>query len=422
VFIFAPPFVVFVQVPIRCCDYVDRRWNPSVRRPDEICSAPTFHMIMDQTERLSRLIADIYDAAIDPSLWSAVLGETARYIGGSSAALFSKDATTDSGNVYYESGTDPHYRQLYFDKYVKLDPVTTGQFFAEIEQPISVADLMPYGEFLETRFYREWVQPQGVVDFLAAVLDKSATGAALFGVFRHQRDGIVDDHARRRMRLIVPHIRRAVMIGRLIDQKAAEAAAFADTFDKFGAGICLVDAEGRIVHANVACRAILDASDFLSGTCGRIGARDGKIDKTLRELFAAANEGDLAAVTGSMALPLRAQDGTRYVAHALPLASGARRLAGIAYSATMALFIRKVAVETLSSPDIIARAYKLTPTELRVLLAIVDIGGVPEVASALGVAETTIKTHLGRLFRKTGVSRQADLVKIVAGFSKPLAG
>jgi PAS domain-containing protein len=211
-------------------------------------------MIMDPTERLSRLISAIYDAALDPSLWSAVLGDAARYIGGSSAALFSKDATTDSGNVYYESGTDPHYRQLYFDKYVKLDPVTTGQFFAEVEQPISVADLMSYDEFLETRFYREWVRPQGVADFLAAVLDKSATSAALFGVFRHQRDGIIDDHARRRMRLIVPHIRRAVLIGRLIDRKAAEAAALADTFDNFAAGICLIDAEGRIIHANAAGR------------------------------------------------------------------------------------------------------------------------------------------------------------------------
>lgn len=30
--------------------------------------------------------------------------------------------------------------------------------------------------------------------------------------------------------------------------------------------------------------------------------------------------------------------------------------------------------------------YKLTPIEVRVLFAIVDIGGVPEVAAALGVA------------------------------------
>jgi DNA-binding CsgD family transcriptional regulator len=66
--------------------------------------------------------------------------------------------------------------------------------------------------------------------------------------------------------------------------------------------------------------------------------------------------------------------------------------------------------------------YKLTPTELRVLLAIFEVGGVPEVAEALGVADSTVKTHIGRLFAKTGTSRQADLVKIVAGFAGPLIG
>ena len=58
--------------------------------------------------------------------------------------------------------------------------------------------------------------------------------------------------------------------------------------------------------------------------------------------------------------------------------------------------------------------------ELRVLLAIVEVGGVPEVAEALGVARTTVKTHLGRLYEKTGARRQADLVKLVAGLANPL--
>ena len=77
----------------------------------------------------------------------------------------------------------------------------------------------------------------------------------------------------------------------------------------------------------------------------------------------------------------------------------------------------------MESPvDILAQAYKLTPTELRVLLSIIDVGGVPETAQALGIAETTVKTHLYRLFDKLGVSRQADLVKLVAGYSDPLVG
>ena len=74
----------------------------------------------------------------------------------------------------------------------------------------------------------------------------------------------------------------------------------------------------------------------------------------------------------------------------------------------------------------VLRAYgadiELTPAELRVLMALVEIGGVPEVAPVLGIAETTVRTHLRHLFEKTGTSRQADLVKIVAGFASPLVG
>jgi DNA-binding CsgD family transcriptional regulator len=370
-----------------------------------------------QAEQLSHFIGEIYDAAIDASQWSAVLGKAAKFIGGPSAALFSKDAAKGAGNIYYECGTDPYYRQLYFEKYVKLDPATTGHFFAEVEQPISIIDLMAYDEFLETRFYREWVRPQGYVDLAAAVLDKSLTSVAMFGVFRHARDGVVNEETRRRMRLIVPHIRRAVLVTRLIDLRSSEAATFADTLDGLSAGLCLVDADGRVVHANIAGRALLDTVELMLESGARLATRDGKIDNSLRELFS----GDAAIGTQGIALPLKAQDGTRYVAHVLPLTSGARSLAGTTYSATAAWFIRKSEIEVPSSAEVIARAYKLTPTELRVLLAIVEVGGVPEVAAALGVAETTVKTHLGNVFGKTGAGRQADLVKIAAGFSTPFA-
>ena len=56
------------------------------------------------------------------------------------------------------------------------------------------------------------------------------------------------------------------------------------------------------------------------------------------------------------------------------------------------------------------------------LLAVVEVGGVPEVAEALGIGEATVKTHLQRLFGKTETRRQADLVKLVAAFSNPLVG
>jgi DNA-binding CsgD family transcriptional regulator/PAS domain-containing protein len=377
---------------------------------------------MGHEAQLFELIGEIYDAALDPSLWSEVVGKAGHFVGGPAASIFSKSPMAGTGNVYYEFGIDPYYRDLYFEKYLKLDPATTGHYFADIGQPIAIADLMPYDEFLETQFYKEWAQPQGRVDFVSAVLDKSVTSAALFGVFRSERDGVVDGDTRRRMRLIVPHIRRAVLVGRLIDLKSAEAATFADTLDGLSAGICLVDASGRIVHANAACHVVLDAGDLFSMAGGRLAARDAEIDQTLQKLFAAAGDGDVAIGTQGIALPLIGQDGARCVAHVLPLTSGARRLTGVAYTAVAAVFIRKAVLESPSPPEVVARTYKLTPTELRVLLAIVEVGGVPEVALALGVAETTIKTHLGRLFIKTGAVRQADLVKIVAGYASPLIG
>jgi DNA-binding NarL/FixJ family response regulator len=119
-------------------------------------------------------------------------------------------------------------------------------------------------------------------------------------------------------------------------------------------------------------------------------------------------------------VPLTAHDGERHVAHVLPLTSGARRPAGSAYRASAALFVHKTSLDTPSPPEVLATTYKLTPTELRVLVAIVEVGSVPDAAEALGVVETTVKTHLSRLFQKTGASRQAGLVKLVAGFSSPL--
>jgi DNA-binding CsgD family transcriptional regulator len=64
----------------------------------------------------------------------------------------------------------------------------------------------------------------------------------------------------------------------------------------------------------------------------------------------------------------------------------------------------------------------LTAMELRVLLGIVQIGGGRLVAQDLGIAETTVRTHLKHLFEKTGTNRQVDLVKLVAAFESPFAG
>jgi hypothetical protein len=177
---------------------------------------------VNESEALSGLVGHIYDAAIDPGFWPDALRETARFVGGCSAAIYSKDPTSHSGGVLYDDGgLTLAYRELYFERYVQLDPATTRHFFTEIGELVATVDIMPYAEFEQSRFYREWVRPQQLVDFVSTVLDRSGTSASMFGVFRHERDGIVDEATRHRMHLVVPHVRRAALIGRALEQHSA---------------------------------------------------------------------------------------------------------------------------------------------------------------------------------------------------------
>jgi len=257
---------------------------------------------------------------------------------------------------------------------------------------------------------------------LNVALDKTATSAAMYCVFRHERHGLADDEMRRRMRLIAPHIRRAVLIGRAIDLKTAEAATFADTVDGLGAGLFFIDAGARIVHANASGHAMLAQGSLLRVVDGRLVPIDTSAELTLNDVYAMAERGDEAVGVKGIAVPLLALDGERHVAHVLPLTSGARRRAGARYAAAAAMLVQKAALDTPSPQEVIRKLYKLTPTELRVLLAIVQVDGVIEAAEMLGIAESTVKTHLHRVFAKTGAKRQAELVKLVAGYVSPFVG
>jgi DNA-binding CsgD family transcriptional regulator len=375
-----------------------------------------------EAEAVSSLIGNIYDAALDPGLWQTVVEGIAGYVPGAFVNLFSQDATRKTAEAFYTYGIDQKYLDLYFQKYIHLNPMFPATLFFETGRILIEADIIPKSEFNETRFFKEWVRPQGLIDTMAAILEKTATSVAGIAVGRGEREGPVDDEALRRMSLIVPHVRRAIAIGKVIDLHKVEAAALADTLDGIAAAMILVGINGRIVHANVSGHALLAEGKILRGTGGTLSAIDPQVNQTLHDIFSAASRGDITMGVKGIAVPLSEHDGEHWLAHILPLTSGARRKAGTEYSAIAAVFVRKAALDLPHPLEALAGAYKLTATEMRVLLAVVQVGGVPDIAPVLGIAETTVKTHLARLFAKTGTQRQADLVKLVAGYISPLAG
>jgi DNA-binding CsgD family transcriptional regulator len=399
---------------------MDLRAHFANRHREDFCDADRiYEAMMDDSEELTKLVGVIYDAALDPRLWTAALEGCAQFANGAGAALFSKDANSKNGDMFYETGGSAHYRQLYFDKYIHLDPFTTGQFFASIDVPISTLELVSDDDYLESRFYKEWVQPQGIADCLTTVLDRSDTSAAMLGIFRDEGRGFADDEMRRRVRLIAPHVRRSVMIGRAIDLSRSETETFANVLDGLAASVIFVTPNCRITHTNKSARLMLAAANLLLVNRDRLASVDLDSNRALIDAIAATSNGDAAMEASGISMPLKSRDGDDYVVHVLPLTSGHRREASVSYSASAAIFVHKPNRKTVTAPEAITKAYGLTPGELRVFLAIVEVGGAPEAAEALGISVNTVKSHLQRIFSKTGADRQADLAKLLSGFASP---
>jgi DNA-binding CsgD family transcriptional regulator len=278
---------------------------------------------------------------------------------------------------------------------------------------------MPYHEFVETTFYKEWVKPNGWADHLAATLEKSATSFAQFGVFRNERQGLADDNMRQRMRLLVPHVRRAVLIGNVIDLQKERAGSLSDAFNGLDAGVFLLDNHCHIAFSNTAAQALLDDATILRTVNNTLIAVDPHAAQVLRNVIAAASGGDGAVGTDGVAIPLSGTPGQNWVADILPLTSGARRQAVGLHSAVAAVFVRKRSPASPPSLEALATLYGLTASEVRVLDAVMKVSGVRALADLLGSSQGTVKTHLQNLFRKTGTARQSELVKLIAGFELP---
>jgi len=369
---------------------------------------------MSEDDELSCVVASIYDAALNPALWTDALANIAAFVGGRAGALGATDLVSKFVNAGHHVSPDLQYMQMHSETDGEFDPLATAPL-VDLGQFAGLAARKPRDECCRGRVRPEWARLRD--DVAGAAIETSEKSCRPLSVVRSKANGTIDDNMGRRMALVAPHARRAVLIGKAIDRKANEAAIFADILDTLSAGLFLIDANGRIVHANAAGREILGADDFLGAIDGHLVARD-TVNGTFQDIF--ANGSELQIGSKGIALPLIAQDGECHVAHVLPLTAAAGRRPGGPRTVTAAVFVFKATLETPSSPEVISRAYQLTPAELRVLLAIVNVGGIPEVATALGVADSTIKTHVRRLFDKTGTGRQADLVKLVAGFFSPL--
>jgi DNA-binding CsgD family transcriptional regulator len=372
--------------------------------------------VTSEDATLSEVISTIYDAALDPSLWDRALEHCCAFVGGSSAVLYWHDVATERSAALHLFNDDPYYTRLYFEKYMPMNPVFPAATFVESGLVYTPTDLVPEAELVETRFHKEWIEPQGIVDVVCVNLEKEATSSSVLNIRRDETQGIADAASRARAALLVPHFQRAVSIGRLFGQNKVTTSVFSETLDNVESAVVLVGPNGQIVFANAPAQGMLDDGTLLRDKRGMLVATTPETQRMLRDILTAAESGDISINSRGVAIPLSTSSQQRWFAHVLPLTSGDRQRTGSLYSATAAVFIRKTSPTNPPPLEALAKLYLLTASEVRVVDAIMKVSSVKALAELLGLSQATIKTHLHNVFRKTGTSGQSELVKLVAGY------
>lgn len=370
-------------------------------------------MSVRESEALSQSIACLYDAVLDSAKWSLALESASGFIGGGAANLIWQDAATNEVAVFHSWNENPKYTKLYSEKYASLNPYFPALAFIEVGKVVAGGDLMPHDQFRKTRFYQEWLRPQNFVDVIGANLDRNATRPAFFSVRRHEHHGIVDEITRQRCALIVPHVRRAVAIGKVVERGGINENLLEAALGRLPSAAAVVTAQGHIIFANRKAEEHFRQKDIFFSQDDVFHAANARADQILKDAFAAAERGDIPLGMKGIEVVLSSSNKRKHVAHVLPLASDVRR-SSLAEGGVAALFVDEVALASASPLQTISQRFGLTPSEMRVLAVVVRQGGMREISECLGISVATVKTHLNHIFAKTGTQRQADLVRLAA--------
>jgi DNA-binding CsgD family transcriptional regulator/PAS domain-containing protein len=374
-------------------------------------------------EKFSDLIGSIYDCVIAPERWTAVLDEICAEFGFATGALSVASLTNMKAVVNAVSGSD--LAQM------AQNGVGYGADIIELWGGAERIQQYPLGEPIvqsqavrpdiisSNRYYREWAMPRGLFDAVAVglVRDRTMVGNAIFS--QHESAGRIDDAQVDGLRLLAPHIRRAVTISNLFDMKAVEATTFAATVEALTVGVVLADEDSKIVHANAAAAAMLAAGDPIVARHGRIAVQSAATTAALQSAVAQAAKDEATLGQKGIGIPIPRQGDKPLVIHVLPLRRSHTR-SGLIQSAAAAVFVTSASGPPRLPHDALNQLYDLTPAEIRIFELICEGHTRDAISALLGVSVSTVKSHLIHVFEKTGCRRQVDLVRLAKSLTFPV--
>ncbi len=373
--------------------------------------------------RISHLIGLIYDCVLEPSNWQATVDAIRTEMNFCYAILAAYPLPSGTVLLNISSGIDVDWLArlpAYGDDIVATWGGNERILQFPLEEPIVQSHAVPLARLQSSRFYTEWIRPQGVRDAIAIGLERSNRMVSTLSFGRHDDSDPVTEHELALLRIIAPHIRRALAISQILDIKKIEAESFISVVDGLGTAVVVTDETLRVIHANAAAQAMLRDMDPILIRNTSISLRSANADVRFRRAVnrTMSHHGHGGRESGSGICAPRA-DGPPCIVHVLPL-SHRDPYSGVMDRAAFALFISDSAVDPSFPVDALAALYELTPAELRVLELVAGGRSIPKTAQTLGVAPATAKSHLLHVFAKTGCRTQSELVHLMSRLTSPI--
>lgn len=365
---------------------------------------------------LSDLIGAIYDCALQPSNWRLVLDTIIERFVFASAVLDIVRPDSATSSVQVVAGIDTEYFTLFGHYIADSIEMWGGRAVLEtwpLEEPAVANQIIPIERKRKNRYFIDVLAPRGFTDGVVLPLARDKNLFCYLGLNRHVSFGDVTPDVVDGLRLLAPHLRRAVTISNLLDLHAVERATFASVLDAMTSGVVLVGEDLDILHANPAAGAMLSKGTVVADRQGRLQARGPHAQMAMTAAVKIAAQDETKLTRRGIGVPAQGLGGEASVLHVMPLTGGNIR-PGLFQRAVAAVFVSPVDRPLQAPIDAMALLYDLTPAESKVLASLSQGHSLAETAAALGVANSTVKTHVLRIFDKTGRNSQAQLVALAA--------
>jgi DNA-binding CsgD family transcriptional regulator len=364
---------------------------------------------MVSQQDVSRLIGLVYDSAADPGMWQSTLSTMSEILDARAGHILMIEPGGRRQNVV-TANFNLAEAEKYNAYYNRIDPVAPLLEETPVGRIVSCRDVVSRRD-LENEFYRDWASPNDVGDAIFVNIERAPEGICSVVLARPWLSRpFATESTVCLLDLLIPHFQRAMQVKRSLAGTTLEEPAAAELV-RTQHGCVLLGIDGRPIYANAIAREMTLEKDGLVLTqCGlQASAQD---DAPLRQLIRNARPGRANKTRSGGRLTIERGAGRSAVTvQTLPLAS--HWLSKTYPGSTLVLIIDSERTAGLYERAL-QELYGLTRSEAALAARIPSSRSLQALADERGLRVSTVRTHLQRVFDKTGTHRQAELVQLIA--------